>query len=75
MTCQMWIDRISTINKCIPLMKQNGQQLSDEKIIADVITPNLPGILAVDFMKEGGDNLTNIEDAIKVLKQLEKADR
>eukprot|EP00957_Ditylum_brightwellii_P197949 15080439-Ditylum_brightwellii.AAC.1 len=75
MTCQMWIDRISTINKCLPLMKLNGQKLSDEKIISDVITSNLPGVLAVDFMKEGGDDLTDIEDARKVLKPLEKADR
>eukprot|EP00957_Ditylum_brightwellii_P041961 3177793-Ditylum_brightwellii.AAC.1 len=75
MTCQMWINQISTINKCLPLMKQNGEQLSDEKIIVDVITPNLPGVLAVNFMKEGGDDLTDVKDVIKVLKRLEKADR
>eukprot|EP00957_Ditylum_brightwellii_P106506 8126018-Ditylum_brightwellii.AAC.1 len=75
MTCQIWIDWILTINKCLSMMKKNGQQFLDKKIIADVITPNLPGVLAVDFMKEGGDNLTDIKDAIKVLKQLEKADR
>eukprot|EP00957_Ditylum_brightwellii_P178999 13634879-Ditylum_brightwellii.AAC.1 len=56
-------------------MKLSGQKLLNKKMIMDVITPSLPGVLAVNFMKEGGDDLTNIEDAIKVLKRLATANR
>eukprot|EP00957_Ditylum_brightwellii_P198664 15141548-Ditylum_brightwellii.AAC.1 len=56
-------------------MKPSSAKLKGKKIISDVVTPNLPSILVVDFIKEGGDDLTEIEDMLKILKRLEKAER
>eukprot|EP00957_Ditylum_brightwellii_P191845 14604803-Ditylum_brightwellii.AAC.1 len=61
--------------KCLQFMKPNGIKLKGEKITSDITTPNLPGILTVNFMKEGGYNLADIKDVLKILKRMEKTER
>jgi hypothetical protein len=72
----LWINRMKNINSYLPYMKRNAVPLSDEDLIAEVITPNLPSAWVKDFkilqldretrIKETMQKLLIIEDQVKV---------
>ena len=67
------MEKITTINSYIPLLKDKVKKLDEETIIEDVIAPNLNAALAVEFLRHGGDEVTKLNDVKKLLKKLEKA--
>jgi hypothetical protein len=48
-TVKQWINRIKNINSYLPLMQDNGHAFSEEELIAEVISKNIPSAWTKDF--------------------------
>jgi hypothetical protein len=75
MSVKQWINRIKNINSYLPLMQPNGRPFTEEDLIAEVISKNIPSAWIKDFkmfklhlktsIKEIISELTVIEEQIK----------
>lgn len=75
MSVKQWINRIKNINSYLPLMQPNCRSFSEEDLIAEVISKNIPAAWTKDFkmfklplktsIKEIISGLTVIEEQIK----------
>jgi hypothetical protein len=78
-TVKQWINRIKNINSYLPLMKPNARAFTEEDLINEAITPNIPSIWEKDFrfanlhlktrIKEIIEPLTVIEEQVKPTNQ------
>jgi len=76
MSVKQWINRIKNINSYLPLMQPNRQSFSEEHLIAEVISKNIPAAWVKDFkmfklhlktsIKGILSELTVIEDRLKL---------
>jgi hypothetical protein len=76
MSGKQWINRIKNINSYLPLMQPNGRPFSEEDLIAEVISKNIPAAWEKDFkmfklhlktkIKDILSELTVIEEQIKI---------
>eukprot|EP00957_Ditylum_brightwellii_P197307 15032050-Ditylum_brightwellii.AAC.1 len=55
LSCGEWIGQIHEINNMLLLLQSRATSLSEEEIMDDVITLNLPGSLVVSFIKDGSN--------------------
>ncbi len=67
MSVKQWINRMTSINSYLPLMQQNGQSLSKEDLIAEVIAKNIPNAWVKDFKLAKLHLSTRIKDIISDL--------
>ncbi len=49
MSMKQWVNRIKNINSYLPLMQEDGCAFSEEDLIAEVITKNIPSTWNVQF--------------------------
>jgi hypothetical protein len=81
MTVKQWVNRIENINSYLPLMKPNTQAFTEEDLINEVITLNIPSVWEKDFrlanlhvkskIKDIIEPLTIIEEQIKPTPQMQ----
>jgi hypothetical protein len=75
MMVKQWINRIKNINSHLPLMQPNGRSFTEEDLITEVISKNIPSAWIKDFKmfklhmktknKDIISELTVIEEQIK----------
>jgi len=65
MTVKQWINRIENINSYLPLMKPNARAFTEEDLINEVITPNIPSICEKDFRLANLHLKTRIKEIIE----------
>jgi len=75
MSVKQWINRIKNINSYLPLMQPNGRPFTEEDLIAEVISKNIPNAWIKNFkmfklhlktsIKEIISKLTVIKEQIK----------
>jgi len=76
MSVKQWINRLLNINSYLPLMQRNARSFSEEDLIAEVISRNIPAVWMKDFelsklhlqteISEIMTDLTIIEARVKV---------
>ena len=49
MSVKQWINRLLNINSYLPLMQRNARSFSEEDLIAEVISRNIPAVWMKDF--------------------------
>jgi hypothetical protein len=72
MTVKQWINRIKNINSYLPLMKPNARAFTEEDLINEVITPNIPSIWEKDFRLANLHLKTRIKEIIEPLTVIEE---
>jgi hypothetical protein len=72
MTVKQWINRIENINSYLPLMKPNARAFTEEDLINEVITPNIPSICEKDFRLANLHLKTRIKEIIEPLTVMEE---
>jgi hypothetical protein len=75
MSVKQWINRIKNINSYLPLMQDNGRAFTEEELVSEVISKNIPSAWVKDFrmfklhlktrVKDVLSDLTMIEEQIK----------
>jgi len=72
MSVKQWINRIKNINSYLPLMQEDGRAFSEEDLIAEVITKNIPSAWNVQFRLAKLHLKTRIKDIISDLTVIEE---
>jgi hypothetical protein len=72
MSVKQWINRIKNINSYLPLMQPNGRSFSEEDLIAEVISKNIPAVWVKDFKMFKLHLKTSIKDILSELTVIEE---
>jgi len=72
MSVKQWVNRIKNINSYLPLMQEDGRAFSEEDLIAEVITKNIPSAWNVQFRLAKLHLKTRIKDIISDLTVIEE---
>jgi hypothetical protein len=67
MSVKQWINRIKNINSYLPLMQPNGRSFTEEHLITEVISKNIPAAWIKDFIMFKLHLKTKIKDIISEL--------
>jgi hypothetical protein len=49
MSVKQWVNRIKNINSYLPLMQENGRSFTEEELVSEVISKNIPSACVKDF--------------------------
>jgi hypothetical protein len=49
MSVKQWVNRIKNINSYLPLMQENGRDFTEEELVSEVISKNIPSTGVKDF--------------------------
>jgi hypothetical protein len=72
MTVKQWINRIKNINSYLPLMQLGARSFTEETLIEEVITPNIPSAWIMHYELAGLHLKTRISDIIEPLTVIEQ---
>ena len=72
LSAKKWINRIKFINAHLPLMKDKGKKLSEEELIENVITDNIPDEWSVFFKAREGHRKNKIAEVLTILLDAEE---
>ena len=66
---EQWLQRIEAINALLPYMENNTHKRSNSKLAEEVIIPNLPSYLRVEFelTYHPGDSISRIIRCLKLI--------
>jgi hypothetical protein len=78
MSVKQWVNRMKNINSYLPLMQVGGRSFTEEELVSEVISKNIPSVWIKDFrmfklhlktrVKDVLTDLTMIEEQIKTPK-------
>jgi hypothetical protein len=71
LSVKLWLNRMKNINSYLLLMRRDAPSLSEEDLISEVITPNLPSAWMKDFKILKLDCETRIRDFLEELLVIE----
>jgi len=72
MSVKQWINRIKHINSYLPLMQPNGWSFSEEDLISEVISKNIPAARVKDFKMPKLHLETSFKDILSELAVIEE---
>jgi len=70
-----FLKRLDFMNNSLPKLKDGGTSLSKADLNELCITKDISVSMALDYLKQGGDQLTDMDDIKTLLTRLERADK
>jgi hypothetical protein len=72
MSVKQWINRIKNINSYLPLMQDNGRAFTEEELVSEVISKNIPSAWVKDFRMFKLHLKTRVKDVLTDLTMIEE---
>ena len=75
MKAKDWVMCMKVINSYLKLLAANGRKFTEEQLVKNCITPNIPKAWKKDFKLGRGNLCTTCQDALVILKLIEQSDK